>query len=41
MRLITYFFTSLWSFATHLLGFVLLIWIMVQALRSLFGGSRR
>lgn len=41
MHLIDYFFASLWSFATHLLGYVLLIWIMLQALRSLFGGSRR
>ena len=41
MHLINHFFAALWSFATHLPGYVLLIWIMLQALRSLFGGSRR
>ena len=36
MQLINYFFESLWGFALRLVGFVLCIWIILQALRSLF-----
>jgi hypothetical protein len=41
MQIIDHFFTALWSFALQLAGMVLLLWIILQALRSLFGGSRR
>ncbi len=41
MNLIEYFFASLWSFTVRLAGFVLLLSIILHALRSLFGGSRR
>lgn len=40
MHLIDHVFALMWSFTTHLLRFVLLIWIMLAAVRSLFGGSR-
>ena len=41
MQLINYFFESLWAFTLRLVGFVLCIWIIMQALRSLFGGLRK
>ena len=41
MQVIEYFFASLWSFTLRLAGFVLCLWIILQALRSLFGGGRR
>lgn len=41
MQLINYFVESLWAFTLRLVGCVLCIWIIMQALRSLFGGFRK
>lgn len=41
MAIIDHFFAALWSFALQLAQLVLLLWIIVYALRSLFGGGRR
>ncbi len=41
MHIIDYFFAALWGFAFRLAGFVLCLWIILHALRSLFGLLRR
>lgn len=41
MQIIDYFFAALWGFALRLASFALCVWIILQALRSLFGGPRR
>jgi hypothetical protein len=41
MQIIDHLFAALWSFALQLAQLVLLLWIILQALRSLFGSRRR
>lgn len=41
MHVIEFFFASLWSFALNLAGLALCLWIILGAIRSLFGGTRR
>jgi hypothetical protein len=41
MQIIECFFAALWGFVMQLAGLVLCLCIILQALRSLLGGSRR
>ncbi len=41
MQVVEFFFASLWAFTWRLVELVVCLWIIVAALRSLFGGFRR